>query len=143
MTSSSSRMSEASSKGSVTIGEGVVIHGTIEASGKATVFGTLDGELTASEVVIGPVGRVAGRLTADVVDVQGEGPKELTARRSLVVRSSGRVSGNIRYGRLEVEPGAALDGTLIPVVEPSAETPSPAKPGVPAAQDPSASRGKK
>lgn len=112
-------MSDVGPKGSVTIGEGVVVHGTITAPGKATVFGVFDGELSASEVLIGRSGRVAGRLIADIVEVQGEGPEQLTARQSLTVRSTGHVSGTVRYGRLEVEPGGAIDGTLVPVVEQS------------------------
>ena len=91
------------------------MHGNITATGRALVHGSLDGELTAGEVLIGPAGRVAGRLTADIVDIHGSGPRELTARTSLTVRSTGRLSGKIQYARLEVEAGAALDGELTPL----------------------------
>lgn len=113
------RTAEADHKGSVTIGEGVIVHGTITATGRALVFGSLDGELTAGEVLIGPSGRVAGRLTADIVDIHGDGPKEVTAWKSLVVRATGRLSGKIQYARLDVESGGTLDGELIPLAEPS------------------------
>ncbi len=112
-----SAMPDADHKGSITIGEGVSIHGTIVATGRALVYGTLDGEVTASEVLIGPEGRVAGRLTAGVVDIYGSGPHEVTAYKSLTVRASGRVSGTIQYSRLEVEPGGELDGDLVPLTD--------------------------
>lgn len=115
-------MSDADHKGSVTIGEGVTMHGTITATGRATVYGAIDGELTAGDVLIGPSGRVSGRITADVVDIHGDGPAQLTAWKSLIVRATGRLSGTIHYARLEVEPGGALDGELIPLGEPDGTT---------------------
>jgi cytoskeletal protein CcmA (bactofilin family) len=110
-------MADADQKGSITIGEGVTVHGTVVATGRALVYGSLDGDVTASEVVIGPDGRVAGRLTAEVVDIYGDGPQEVTAYKSLTVRASGRVSGTIQYARLEVEPGGELDGELVPLTD--------------------------
>ena len=111
------RMPDADHKGSITIGEGVSVHGTIVATGRATVYGALDGEVTASEVLIGPDGRISGRLTAEIVDIYGDGPHEVTAYKSLTVRSSGKVSGTIQYARLEVEPGGELDGELVPLTD--------------------------
>ena len=123
-------MAEADSKGSVTIGEGVIVHGTITAMGRATVYGSLDGEVTASDVLIGPSGRITGRLTADTVDIHGEGPAELTAWQSLTVRATGRLNGVIHYARLEVEPGGVVDGELIPLAD------SPSEPSVSSAHSP-------
>ena len=91
------------------------MNGTITAPEKAIVYGSLDGEVTAREVLIGPNGRIAGRLTAAVVDIHGDGPDELTAWQSLTVRATGRLSGTIHYARLEVEPGGIVDGELIPI----------------------------
>jgi len=110
-------MPDADHKGNITIGEGVTVHGTIVAVGRALVYGTLDGAVTAREVLIGLEGRVAGRLTAEVVDISGDGPHEVTAYKSLTVRATGRVSGTIQYARLEVEPGGELDGELIPLTD--------------------------
>jgi cytoskeletal protein CcmA (bactofilin family) len=65
------------------------------------------------------------------VELQGEGPATLTARTALVVRASGRVTGTVRYGRLEVEPGGVLQGDLAPLTSPAAAEASlpPAPPG--------------
>ena len=125
-------MSEADHKGSVTIGEGVIVHGTITATGRATVYGSLDGEVTASDVLIGPSGRITGRLTADTVDIHGDGPAEVTAWQSLTVRATGRLNGTIHYARLEVEPGGVVDGELIPLAD------SPSEPSVASAHSPTA-----
>jgi cytoskeletal protein CcmA (bactofilin family) len=75
---------------------------------------------------VGPEGRVSGTLEADTVELQGEGPATLTARTGLVIRASGRVTGTVRYGRLEVEPGALLQGDLAPLVNAATLTLDPA-----------------
>jgi len=102
--------------GDLSLGAGVTLTGTVAVPGRAVIDGTLEGTLTAREVLVGPAGKVSGTLEADTVELQGEGPATLTARVSLVVRSTGRVSGTVRYGRLEVEPGGQLQGDLAPLV---------------------------
>lgn len=102
--------------GDLTVGPGVSLTGTVVVPGRAAILGTLDGTLTAREVLVGPDGKVSGALEADTVELQGEGPATLTAKVSLVIRASGRVTGTVRYGRLEVEPGGVLQGDLAPLV---------------------------
>jgi cytoskeletal protein CcmA (bactofilin family) len=119
--------------GDLTLGSGVTLTGTVTVPGRAVIHGTLEGALTARDVLVGPEGRVSGTLEADTVELQGEGPATLTARTALVVRASGRVTGTVRYGRLEVEPGGLLQGDLAPL------TSAPAVTGD--AIDPRASRG--
>jgi cytoskeletal protein CcmA (bactofilin family) len=94
--------------GDLTLGSGVTLTGTVTVPGR--------------EVLVGPDGRVSGTLEADTVELQGEGPATLTARTALVVRASGRVTGTVRYGRLEVEPGGLLQGDLAPLASAPAVT---------------------
>jgi cytoskeletal protein CcmA (bactofilin family) len=112
--------------GDLTLGLGVTLTGTVTVPGRAVIHGTLEGALTAQDVVVGPEGRVSGTLEADTVELQGEGPATLTARTALVVRATGRVTGTVRYGRLEVEPGGLLQGDLAPLTRAPAVTGDPA-----------------
>jgi len=111
--------------GDLTLGLGVTLTGTVTVPGRAVIHGTLEGALAARDVLVGPEGRVSGTLEADTVELQGEGPATLTARTALVVRATGRVTGTVRYGRLEVEPGGVLQGDLAPLTSPAATDPSP------------------
>lgn len=110
--------------GDLTLGPGVTLTGTVTVPGRAVIHGTVEGGLSAREVLVGPEGRVSGTLEADTVELQGEGPATLTARSALVVRATGRVTGTVRYGRLEVEPGGVLQGDLAPLASPAAADPS-------------------
>ena len=114
--------------GDLTLGSGVTLTGTVTVPGRAVIHGTLEGALTARDVLVGPEGRVSGTLEADTVELQGEGPATLTARTALVVRATGRVTGTVRYGRLEVEPGGLLQGDLAPLISPAAVDDAPTAP---------------
>ena len=57
---------------SVVIGDGVIVKGTFIVPSKAIVNGVIEGDLTAEEVLIGPTGKISGRISAKVIDVRGE-----------------------------------------------------------------------
>jgi cytoskeletal protein CcmA (bactofilin family) len=57
-------------------------------------------------------GTLKGRVSIDVAEIYGEFSGELTARAKLIVHSTGRVSGTIRYGKLIVAEGGELSGDV-------------------------------
>ena len=80
-------------------------------------------------------GTLKGTAMIDVAEIHGDFSGELTARTRLVVHSTGRVSGTIRYGKLIVAEGGELNGDVkqLDAAETSAQ-PQPmriASPGVP------------
>jgi cytoskeletal protein CcmA (bactofilin family) len=54
----------------------------------------------------------AGTVGVDRAEIRGRFEGEMTVRDRLVVHSTGRVSGKVRYGRLAVEEGGELVGDL-------------------------------
>ncbi len=70
----------------------LVVEGRVEASMDSRVI-----QISEHGVFVGKVG----------IDVA-----ELTARKQLVVRATGRVSGKIRYGRVAIEEGGELSGDV-------------------------------
>jgi cytoskeletal protein CcmA (bactofilin family) len=103
---------QTSEAGCFTVGEGVSISGTFSVPQRAVINGTVEGEITAKEMLVGASGKITGKVTADVVDVHGEVNDTLTASKALVLRASGRVKGSVQYAELEIEKGAQLRGTL-------------------------------
>jgi cytoskeletal protein CcmA (bactofilin family) len=51
-------------------------------------------------------------VTAESVDIRGEVAEQLTASRSLIIRSSGKVGGSVHYAEIEIEKGGSLHGDL-------------------------------
>ena len=57
-------------------------------------------------------GTLKGTALIDVAEIHGDFSGDLTARTRLVVHSSGRVSGTIRYGKLIVAEGGEISGDV-------------------------------
>jgi cytoskeletal protein CcmA (bactofilin family) len=57
-------------------------------------------------------GAFAGKVSIDIAEIHGRFEGELTARLQLIIHSTGRVDGKIRYGRLVVDEGGELCGDV-------------------------------
>jgi len=105
-------MSEGTNDKSIFIGTGVVFKGSISAPNQAVISGTVEGELVARDVLIGAAGVVTGNTQADFIDVKGELNDSITSKSVLIVRSSGKVNGDVTYGELEIERGGKIKGSM-------------------------------
>lgn len=101
-------------KGNLIIGEGVTVTGTFSIPSKAVINGTLNGELTADEIMVGKQGKLTGKITARNADVHGETHDTLTIANHLILRSTGKIHGRATYGELEIERGGLVSGTVLP-----------------------------
>jgi cytoskeletal protein CcmA (bactofilin family) len=80
----------------------LVIHGSVQ----AVLEGTHALEITES-------GRFTeGRAEVEEAEIRGLYEGELTVRGRLLVRSTGRVRGIVRYGELQIERGGRLTGAV-------------------------------
>ena len=76
------------------IGSGMSIVGNIECNGPAEVFGRIEGELHASDLLIGDGAQVEGSVIAQDVTV------------------CGRVKGTIRAVRVKLQDGSSVEGDI-------------------------------
>ena len=108
-------MSEGTKDKSIFIGTDVVFKGSINAPNQAIVSGTVEGDLIAKDVLIGAAGVVSGTTQADFIDVKGELNETVTSKNVLIVRSTGKVTGDVTYGEIEIERGGKIKGTMTQV----------------------------
>lgn len=76
------------------------------------VEGRVEATINARVVQISERGAFIGNAEFDVAEIRGEFEGDLMVRQKLVVFSSGRVSGNVRYGKLVIEEGGQLSGDI-------------------------------
>src|SRR5215475_1366647 len=76
------------------IGSGMSIVGNVECNGPAQIFGRMEGELRASDLLIGDGAQVEGNVIAQDVTV------------------CGRIKGTIRAVRVKLQDGGAVDGDI-------------------------------
>ena len=116
-------MTDNNPKGSLFVGEGVIVKGTFEVPEMAVVAGLVEGELNTKEVLVDTSGIVNGRINAEVVEIRGEVTQGLHVTNHLNVRSSAKITGLTQYAEMSVEKGAKLSGELR-VIDPVASSTS-------------------
>jgi cytoskeletal protein CcmA (bactofilin family) len=102
---------------SLVIGDGVIVKGVFFVPSKAVINGVIEGDLTAEEVLIGPTGKITGRISAKVIDVRGQLHNTVISEKSLIIRSTGKITGKIHYVEIEIEKGGEVEGTLTQALE--------------------------
>jgi cytoskeletal protein CcmA (bactofilin family) len=89
----------------------VEIHGTIRCCGSLRIDGKLDGELHCNgDALIGKSATIKGNLTVNSVSIEGAVEGNITAKDRIEMKSTARVTGDIRAKRLSVEDGVTFIG---------------------------------
>ena len=95
------------------VGRDIALSGSINACEKLIVEGRVEAKIAdCQEIEITKTGTFVGEAEIDVAEISGVFEGTLIARELLLIRNSGRVVGNIRYGRLEVERGGEIVGDV-------------------------------
>jgi len=76
------------------------------------VEGRVEATMDSRVIQIAANGAFSGKVGIDVAEIYGHFDGELTARSQLIIHSSGRVSGKIRYGKIFIEEGGELSGDV-------------------------------
>jgi cytoskeletal protein CcmA (bactofilin family) len=76
------------------------------------IEGQVDATINSKVMEISKPGTLTGTAVIDVAEIHGEFSGELTARKKLVVHGTGRVTGNVRYGKLVVAEGGTVTGEV-------------------------------
>jgi cytoskeletal protein CcmA (bactofilin family) len=76
------------------------------------VEGRVEASMDSRVIQISERGVFAGKAVIDVAEIRGHFEGELTVRKQLLICSTGKVSGKIRYGKLAVEEGGEISGDI-------------------------------
>jgi cytoskeletal protein CcmA (bactofilin family) len=96
------------------VGREINMSGTIAACDLLLVEGRMEATLVDGKLIeITESGVFIGKATVDVAEISGFFDGELIVRERLILRSTGKVNGSIRYNRLEIELGGEVTGTLV------------------------------
>jgi cytoskeletal protein CcmA (bactofilin family) len=100
------------SSNNLIIGQGVVFKGSLAVPNKATVYGTVDGDLTADEIYVGTSGTITGVIKARSIEVEGGLHQSIECSEHLYIRSTGRVSGKLDYSQIQIDRGGEFEGEM-------------------------------
>lgn len=113
---------------SLIVGRDIALSGEIKDCDRLIVEGRVEANLAkCEEIEITPTGAFKGEAEIDTAEISGIFEGALTARRVLIVRATGRVSGTIRYGEVEIERGGQINGDVAQI-DAAAKTAQPEPP---------------
>ena len=76
------------------------------------VEGRVEASMDSRVIQIAENGVFSGTVSIDVAEIRGRFEGELTARKQLVIYSTGKVCGQIRYGKIRIEEGGEVVGDV-------------------------------
>ena len=108
----SSTSQEGGSK--LTVGPNIKLKGVeITDCDTLVVEGFVEATMDSRVMQIAEQGAFKGSAEIDVAEIRGEFNGNLTVRQKLVIYSTGKVTGTIRYGKLVIEEGGQLAGEIL------------------------------
>ena len=97
------------------VGREIVLSGQITSCDRLIVEGRVEATLSDSKAIeIAESGFFKGSAEIDSADIAGNFEGNLTVRERITIRSTGRVTGQIRYGQIEIEAGGEIGGDIQP-----------------------------
>ena len=95
------------------IGPGVSVSGEITSCNRLIVQGKIEAKLAdCPNVIIKEGGVFKGESSTEEADVHGSFEGNLIVSKRLLIRATGRVSGTIAYGEIEIERGGKISGEI-------------------------------
>jgi cytoskeletal protein CcmA (bactofilin family) len=95
------------------VGRETSLSGEITSCDRLVIEGSVDANLqNCQHMVIAETGVFNGNAVIDDVEVSGRFEGDLVVRKRLLIRASGRVSGTITYGEIEIEAGGRISGVI-------------------------------
>lgn len=97
------------------VGREIMLSGQITSCDRLIVEGRVEATLSDSKAIeIAESGYFKGSAEIDSADIAGSFEGNLTVRERITIRSTGRVTGQIRYGQIEIEAGGEIGGDIQP-----------------------------
>lgn len=99
-------------RGVLIIGEDAILQGEIRNCREIEIHGYVEGKLDAGNVVVQPNGRLFGTIRAETAEVHGELQGDVRVKQLISIKSTGTVTGNVKYGRLAMDEGGELSASV-------------------------------
>ena len=97
----------------LTVGPNIKLKGVeITDCDTLVVEGSVEATMDSRMIQISERGSFKGSAEIDVAEIRGSFDGNLTVRQKLVIYSTGKVTGRIRYGKVVIEEGGQLSGEI-------------------------------
>lgn len=95
------------------VGRDISLNGDITACDTLVVEGSVEASLSESRMMqIAESGMFHGKAEIDIAEVRGRFEGDMIVHERLIIHATGHVSGNIRYGDIQIEKGGKIAGNI-------------------------------
>ena len=95
------------------VGREISLAGEITSCDRLVVEGSVEANLAnCRDIEISDTGVYKGSASIEEAEIRGRFDGVLNVRRRLLIRASGRVTGTVRYGQIEIERGGQISGDV-------------------------------
>jgi cytoskeletal protein CcmA (bactofilin family) len=95
------------------VGREIALSGEITSCDRLIVEGSVEANLAnCRDIDIAESGLFKGSASIEEAEIRGRFEGTLTVRKRLLIRSTGKVVGTVRYGQIEIECGGQLSGDV-------------------------------
>jgi cytoskeletal protein CcmA (bactofilin family) len=113
----------------LTVGPNIKLKGVeITDCDTLVVEGSVEATMDSRVIQISERGAFKGSAEIDVAEIRGLFEGNLTVRQKLVIYSTGKVTGKVRYGKVVIEEGGQLSGEIEAGTGPRTEKAAPVRP---------------
>ena len=97
----------------LTVGPNIKLKGVeITDCDTLVVEGSVEATMDSRVIQISERGYFKGSAEIDIAEIRGQFDGNLTVRQKLVIYSTGKVTGKVRYGKVVIEEGGQLSGEI-------------------------------
>ena len=97
----------------LTVGPNIKLKGVeITDCDTLVVEGSVEATMDSRVIQISERGSFKGSADIDIAEIRGQFDGNLTVRQKLVIYSTGKVTGRVRYGKVVIEEGGQLSGEV-------------------------------
>jgi cytoskeletal protein CcmA (bactofilin family) len=97
----------------LTVGPNIKLKGVeITDCDTLVVEGSVEATMDSRVIQISERGSFKGSAEIDIAEIRGQFEGNLTVRQKLVIYATGKVTGNVRYGKVVIEEGGQLSGDV-------------------------------
>ena len=115
----------------LTVGPNIKLKGVeITDCDTLVVEGSVEATMDSRVIQISERGSFKGSAEIDIAEIRGEFDGTLTVRQKLVIYSTGKVTGKIRYGKVVIEEGGQLSGEIEFGTAPARQPATTVRPGL-------------
>ncbi|MBD0272907.1 MAG: polymer-forming cytoskeletal protein [Acetobacteraceae bacterium] len=112
---------EPSERRTLVVGRGISLQGTVADAERLVVEGTVESQMIhAAELFVAGSGVFKGEVEVEDAEIAGAFDGTITARGSLIIRTTGKISGTARCRKLSVEEGGQVSGKMEMLTEAAA-----------------------